>query len=124
MPRPSCCHRRRMRAGFGDGGEGELELLGQFAAERVEMSPGAREWMPGTRVGGPGRKEVAHDEGRWRFPTRRGAAGGSVAGFRMGGDAFEAEDAELPQRVGKSASATLRTLSKGIGRLYVSRNRE
>ena len=107
-------------AGVGDGGEGELELLAAVAAEGVEDVAGealgvdADDGRIGGAVGTDG-LEIAHDEGNGGFGAGERGGEGGVAGFGIGHDAFEAQDAEVAPAGGEVGVGDLAYISEAGG---------
>ena len=107
-------------AGFGDGGEGELELLAAVAAEGVEDVSGealgvdADDGRVGLAVWAGG-VEVAHDEGDCGFGAGERGGEVGVAGGWIGDDALEAEDAEVSPAGGEVGVGDLANVREAGG---------
>lgn len=107
-------------AGFGDGGEGELELLAAIAAEGVEDVAGEALGVDADdgRVGlpvGAGGVGVAHDESDGAFGASERGGDGGVAGCGVGDDAFEAKDAEMAPAGGEIGVGDLAYIGEAGG---------
>ena len=95
----------------------QFELLAAVAAQGVEDVSG--EALGVDADDGRRGVDVAHDEGDGGFDAAGGAGMSSLQGSGLSTTPSKPRMRKCPQRVGKSASATLRTLSNGIVRLYV-----